>query len=252
MLIEKMIDREVPKLSQNEIDKKLYKTIWRREAETIDLSLFDSEDQILIIKCKEQLPITVDELESLRKICSSDTKMYKKFNIKTAEKNVEQIKEIISTEQALLDLADNNQPVPLIKKYKQNGKIVEIKLLVKPVLDSRSNLDVVSHTKMFNKLNDQEKQVLEKQNTMCDLNERELKILTRINEKLEGMITQTDNFIFIVENTLSRQVDFTDGSLPDKYEDRMEFWSKVDPNIKVDIYNSVNAIIKDNNVEFFR
>ena len=247
-----MIDREVPKLSQNEIDKKLYKTIWRREAETIDLSLFDSEDQILIIKCKEQLPITVDELESLRKIFSSYTKMDKKFNIKTAEKNVEQIKEIISTEQALLDLADNNQPVPLIKKYKQNGKIVEIKLLVKPVLDSRSNLDVVSHTKMFNKLNDQEKQVLEKQNTLGYLNERELKILTRINEKLEGMITQTDNFIFIVENTLSRQVDFTDGSLPDKYEDRMEFWSKVDPNIKVDIYNSVNAIIKDNNVEFFR
>ena len=247
-----MIDREVPKLSQNEIDKKLYKTIWRREAETIDLSLFDSEDQILIIKCKEQLPITVDELESLRKIFSSYTKMDKKFNIKTAEKNVEQIKEIISTEQALLDLADNNQPVPLIKKYKQNGKIVEIKLLVKPVLDSRSNLDVVSHTKMFNKLNDQEKQVLEKQNTMGDLNERELKILTRINEKLEGMITQTDNFIFIVENTLSRQVDFQDGSLPDKYEDRMEFWSKVDPNIKVDLYNSVNAIIKDNNVEFFR
>ena len=247
-----MIDREVPKLSQNEIDKKLYKTIWRREAETIDLSLFDSEDQILIIKCREQLPITVDELESLRKIFSSYTKMDKKFNIKTAEKNVEQIKEIISTEQALLDLADNNQPVPLIKKYKQNGKIVEIKLLVKPVLDSRSNLDVVSHTKMFNKLNDQEKQVLEKQNTLGDLNERELKILTRINEKLEGMITQTDNFIFIVENTLSRQVDFQDGSLPDKYEDRMEFWSKVDPNIKVDIYNSVNAIIKDNNVEFFR
>ena len=155
-----MIDREVPKLSQNEIDKKLYKTIWRREAETIDLSLFDSEDQILIIKCKEQLPITVDELESWRKIFSSYTKMDKKFNIKTAEKNVEQIKEIISTEQALLDLADNNQPVPLIKKYKQNGKIVEIKLLVKPVLDSRSNLDVVSHTKMCNKLNDQEKQVL--------------------------------------------------------------------------------------------
>ena len=247
-----MIDREVPKLSQNEIDKKLYKTIWRREAETIDLSLFDSEDQILIIKCKEQLPITVDELESLRKIFSSYTKMDKKFNIKSAEKNVEQIKEIISTEQALLDLADNNQPVPLIKKYKQNGKIVEIKLLVKPVLDSRSNLDVVSHTKMFNKLNDQEKKVLEKQNTLGDLNERELKILTRINEKLEGMITQTDNFIFIVENTLSRQVDFQDGSLPDKYEDRMEFWSKVDPNIKVDIYNSVNAIIKDNNVEFFR
>ena len=247
-----MIDREVPKLSQNEIDKKLYKTIWRREAETIDLSLFDSEDQILIIKCKEQLPITVDELESLRKIFSSYTKMDKKFNIKTAEKNVEQIKEIISTEQALLDLADNNQPVPLIKKYKQNGKIVEIKLLVKPVLDSRSNLDVVSHTKMFNKLNDQEKQVLEKQNTLGDLNERELKILTRINEKLEGMITQTDNFIFIVENTLSRQVDFQDGSLPDKYEDRMEFWSKVNSNIKVDIYNSVNAIIKDNNVEFFR
>ena len=247
-----MIDREVPKLSQNEIDKKLYKTIWRREAETIDLSLFDSEDQILIIKCREQLPITVDELESLRKIFSSYTKMDKKFNIKTVEKNVEQIKEIISTEQALLDLADNNQPVPLIKKYKQNGKIVEIKLLVKPVLDSRSNLDVVSHTKMFNKLNDQEKQVLEKQNTRGDLNERELKILTRINEKLEGMITQTDNFIFIVENTLSRQVDFQDGSLPDKYEDRMEFWSKVDPNIKVDLYNSVNAIIKDNNVEFFR
>ena len=247
-----MIDREVPKLSQNEIDKKLYKTIWRREAETIDLSLFDSEDQILIIKCKEQLPIQDDELESLRKIFSSYTKMDKKFNIKTAEKNVEQIKEIISTEQALLDLADNNQPVPLIKKYKQNGKIVEIKLLVKPVLDSRSNLDVVSHTKMFNKLNDQEKQVLEKQNTLGDLNERELKILTRINEKLEGMITQTDNFIFIVENTLSRQVDFQDGSLPDSYDDRMEFWSQVDPNIKVDIYNSVNAIIKDNNVEFFR
>ena len=243
---------EVANLSQSEIDRRLFGSLWLREAEKIDLSLFDSEDQILIIKCKEQLPVTDEELLSLRKIFNSYKKLDKKFGIKDAEKNIKETKELISTEQALLNLADEVDQVPLVKKYKQDGQVYEIRMYVNPIMDSRSTYDLVSHTQMFNKFNDTEKKVLEKENTVGNLNEKELKIFAKANEKIESMITQTDNFMFIVENTLARQVDFQDGSLPESYDDRMSFWGKVNANVKVDIYNSVNAIIKNSDIQPFR
>lgn len=228
-----------------EMDKHLLKTTFKEEASELPFDLLEDDEKEPVRKCLQGNDMSYEEFKQLRQTLKNYRGVLKKYDLEKAEENIDQTVKIITTEKDLLSLIDNEDRYDLDMYYFINGEKVLLKLKVNPLTDSQYVYEMDSHARLFKELNTQERALYSKSQQGVSLTPEEAKMVQALEQKLEDKIFTGENVVKNINEFLARQVEFKECSIP-KIEDRVKFWSKIDPSTRVSLYNKVRQILNLN------
>lgn len=231
----------IPTEATLELEKKLLKTTWVKEAELIQTYVPEEDlsktQQKLLEKCIAKEDFTEKQLADLKLLLNKYRLILQKINPEESLENVDNVVELIQTEQDFIDLMDSDEEKFLKVNMPYKGKVIPFEFEVLPLVDSRvidalelhidifKDFDFDEATTYSNALNKQEDELTEEEKHIVE------KLNQMIADKLSvKRIESTDKFL---ANQL--RIKGSDSDL----ETRLKFWSKFHFNAKFSVFVAV-------------
>ena len=221
------------------LEKDLYYTTFRKEAEQIPLERLPSDEQLVLLKCINGEEPTEEEFTKLKEILVRYREHIQKHQPQKTIENAEQVINIIKTEQELLDILDDPRRHKLLVHLPLDGKIYEMDFEIKQLEDSRAIKSLQVHLDLFQDYTIQEKKVYGKAQRGDILTREEQHIVDRINQELNDKANEQQDEIILT--FLASQLRLPNST--DDFEKRKEFWRKFPFNAKFSVWSQVQDIL---------
>lgn len=217
------------------LEKDLYKTTFKKEAEQIPLERLPSDEQLVILKCINEEEPTDEEFTKLKEILVRYREHIQHYKPAETIKNAEQVVQIIKTEQELLDILDAPERRKLLVHLPIDGQIYEMDFEILQLEDSKAIRSLQVHLDLFKDYTQEEAQLYAKAQTGTKLTREEQHIVDRITEELNEKANEQQDEIILT--FLANQLRLPNSS--DDYEKRKEFWQKFPFNAKFSVWSQV-------------
>lgn len=223
------------------VEKQLLKTIWVEEAELI-LTYVPEEDltkaqKNLLIKCVDKENFTDKQFKDLKALLQKYRLLLQKLKPDETLKNIEEVVELIQTEQEFLDMMENDEKKYLVVNLPYNNRLMEFEFEVLPITDSRVVESLELHIDIFQDFDMEEaatySMALNKDPE--ELSQEEQHIIKKLNKMITDKLSTQK--IDAIDNFLANQL-ILKGSTAD-FETRRKFWSKFHFNAKVSVFTAV-------------
>lgn len=225
------------------IDRKLYSSLFKTQAEQIPIEILEEDEKPIVLKCVNQEEASADEIKNLRKILVKYREVVEEFNVKEIEENIERTENQIRNERDFLKLCQTSEEDRKLKMRRwHKGKEYILHFRVKPLNDSQAIIEMQNHLELFKDCSTEERLLLDKANRGEPLSPEEAKMLEYLNAKIEEKMYTKENIIRAWEEFLARQVEFEDSELT-TIDEKLEFWKTVDINMKSSLYNKVRQML---------
>lgn len=217
------------------LEKDLYKTTFRKEAEQIPLERLPSDEQLVLLKCINGEEPTNEEFTKLKEILVRYREYIQKYQPAKAVEDAEQVIKIIKTEQELLDILDSPERRRLLVHLPLDGKIYEMDFEILQLENSKAIRSLQVHLDLFKDYTDEEARLYAKAQGGAKLTREEQHIVDKITEEINDKANeQQDEIILTFLATQLRLPNSTDD-----YEKRKEFWRKFPFNAKFSVWAQV-------------
>lgn len=217
------------------LEKDLYYTTFRKEAEQIPLERLPTDEQLVLLKCIQGEEPTNEEFAKLKQVLVRYREHIQKYKPTETIENAEQVVRIIKTEQELLDILDNPQRRKLLVHLPIDGQIYEMDFEIRPLDDSKAIRSLQVHLDLFKDYTPEEAQLYSKAQSGTTLTKEEQHIVDRITEELNEKANEQQDEIILT--FLANQLRLPDST--DNYEKRKEFWRKFPFNAKFSVWSQV-------------
>lgn len=217
------------------LEKDLYHTTFKKEAEQIPIERLPTDEQLIILKCIQGEEPTSEEFTKLKEILVRYREHIQHYKPKETVENAEQVVQIIKTEQELLDILDNPKRRRLLVHLPVDGQIYEMDFEIRQLEDSKAIRSLQVHLDLFKDYTDEETILYAKAQQGQRLTREEQHIVDKINEELNEKANEQQDEIILT--FLANQLRLPDSS--DDYEKRKEFWKKFPFNAKFSVWSQV-------------
>lgn len=227
-----------PKKTKEELaslEKDLYYTTFKKEAEQIPLERLESDEQLVLLKCINGEEPTSDEFAKLKQVLVRYREYIQKYKPTETVENAEQVVQIIKTEQELLDILDNPKRRRLLVHLPIDGQIYEMDFEIKPLEDSRAIQSLQVHLDLFKDYTQEEAKLYAKAQGGATLTREEQHIVDKITQDLNDKANAQQDEIILT--FLASQLRLPNSS--DDYEKRKEFWRKFPFNAKISVWTQI-------------
>lgn len=218
-----------------ELERELLKTSFPLECESIPLEALTPEEQDVVQKCMKHQPINDSEFTLLKKVLQNYRPAIQKYKPKETIEQVETVKNLIKTEQDLLNILDKPERRTLHVNLPIDNEIYSMDFEILPLDDSRVVQSLEVQVDLFRDYNEHEKLVYAKAQNGQPVSREEKAIVDKINKEINEKAGEEYNRI--VDTLLVSQLRLPNSSM-DKSK-REEFWSKFPFNPKFAIYMRV-------------
>jgi hypothetical protein len=235
----KIVDNiPIPTEATLELEKKLLKTTWVKEAELIQTYVPEEDlnktQQKLLEKCIAKEDFTDKQLADLKLLLNKYRLILQKLQPEETIENIDKVSELIQTEQDFLDLMDSDSEKYLKVNMPYKGKVIPFEFEVLPLVDSRVIDALELHIDIFKDFDFEEattySNALSKPES--ELTDDEKHIIEKLNELIADKLSvqrieATDKF-------LANQLRIKDSD--SDLETRLKFWSKFHFNAKFSVF----------------
>ena len=231
-------NKNKPKKTKEELqalEKDLYKTTFRKEAEQIPLERLPSDEQLVILKCINGEEPTNEEFTKLKAILVRYREHIQHYKPQETIDNAEQVIQIIKTEQELLDILDNPQRRRLLVHLPIDNNIYEMDFEILQLEDSKAVRSLQVHLDLFKDYSDEETMLYAQAQQGQRLTREEQHIVDKITEDLNEKANEQQDEIILT--FLANQLRLPNSS--DDYEKRKEFWKKFPFNAKMSVWMQI-------------
>ena len=222
------------------MDKHVLENVFPFEVEGLPLEELTEKEQLIANKCKNHEELTFKEFKELKKLLGRYRGLIKDYQ--PQEDNYEKATKIINSEKELLRLLDNQERYELKMKYRVGSQDLILNLVVNPLTTSQSVTEMQNHLNLFREFTQQERLLNDKAVRGEKLSPEEVKMMEHINKKAEDKIYNVEARANDWDEFLARQVEFKNCSLT-TFKEKKQFWSRIEPNYKVSLYNKVRDIL---------
>ena len=217
------------------LEKDLYKTTFRKEAEQIPIERLPPDEQLVLLKCINEEEPTEEEFTKLKEILVRYREYIQKYQPAKTLENTEQVIQIIKTEQELLDILDDPRRHRLLVHLPLDGNIYEMDFEIKHLEDSRAIQSLQVHLDLFSDYTQEEAKLYAKAQTGAMLTKEEQHIVDKITQDLNNKANAQQDEIILT--FLANQLRLPNSS--DDYEKRREFWQKFPFNAKMSVWMQI-------------
>lgn len=217
------------------LERDLYKTTFRKEAEQIPIERLPPDEQLVLLKCRQGEEPTEEEFRKLKEILARYREHLQHYKPQETIENAEKVIRIIKTEQELLDILDNPKRRRLLVHLPVDGQIYEMDFEIKQLEDSSAIRSLQVHLDLFKDYTDEEAVLYAKAQQGQRLTREEQHIVDRINEELNEKANEQQDEIILT--FLANQLRLPEST--DDYEKRKEFWRKFPFNAKFSVWSQV-------------
>lgn len=217
------------------LEKDLYKTTFKKEAEQIPLERLPSDEQLVLLKCINEEEPTDEEFSKLKEILVRYREHIQHYKPAETIENAEQVVQIIKTEQELLDILDAPERRKLLVHLPLDGNIYEMDFEILQLEDSKAIRSLQVHLDLFKDYTDEEAALYSKAQGGAKLTREEQHIVDRITEELNEKANEQQDEIILT--FLANQLRLPNST--DDYEKRKEFWQKFPFNAKFSVWSQV-------------
>lgn len=217
-----------------ELEKQLSKDVWPEEAKAIPQDELTTEEKKLIEKCIAKEDFDEDEFKDLKKVLQRYRPYIAKHNPQEAIEQVDNVKNMIRTEQELLDILDQKN-MDLTVRLPVDGKFYEMEFKILPIEDSRIVEALEFQVSMFQDFSKTEQRVYQKAQQNQPLTREEKSVLEKINKEINEKAGTEANRV--CNQLLASQLRLPDSTM--NKEKREEFWAKFPFNPKFQIFYKV-------------
>ncbi len=232
------------------LERDLYHTTFRKEAEQIPLERLPSDEQLILLKCINGEEPTNEEFAKLKAILVRYREHIQKYQPQKTLEDAEQVVKIIKTEQELLDILDNPKRRRLLVHLPIDGQIYEMDFEVKPLEDSRAIQSLQVHLDLFKDYSQEDAILYAKAQQGQTLTVEEQHIVDKITQELNDKANEQQDEIILT--FLANQLRLPNST--DDYEKRKEFWRKFPFNAKFSVRSQIQDRLglteEDNNKLF--
>ncbi len=232
------------------LERDLYHTTFRKEAEQIPLERLPSDEQLILLKCINGEEPTNEEFAKLKAILVRYREHIQKYQPQKTLEDAEQVVKIIKTEQELLDILDNPKRRRLLVHLPIDGQIYEMDFEVKPLEDSRAIQSLQVHLDLFKDYSQEDAILYAKAQQGQTLTVEEQHIVDKITQELNDKANEQQDEIILT--FLANQLRLPNST--DDYEKRKEFWRKFPFNAKFSVWSQIQDRLglteEDNNKLF--
>lgn len=217
-----------------DMEKELYYTVWSEECKSIPLEKLSKKEQKVISKCIDHAEVNENEFKLLKRTLQKYRPYINKHKPQEAVREYDDVKNIIQTEQDLLDILDNRNN-KLIVCLPLDGKEYNLEFEILPIEDARIVETLEFQVSMFQDFTRKEQEVYYKANSGQTITPEEKNILDKIQKEINEKAGEEANEV--CNNLLANQLRLPESS--DDLEKRKEFWSKFPFNPKFSIFYKV-------------
>lgn len=217
------------------LEKDLYKTTFKKEAEQIPIERLPSDEQLVLLKCINEEEPTAEEFKKLKEILVRYREYIQKYQPAKTVENAEQVVQIIKTEQELLDILDNPNRRKLLVHLPVDGQIYEMDFEILQLEDSKAIRSLQVHLDLFKDYTEEEAKLYAKAQKGARLTREEQHIVDKITEELNDKANEQQDEIILT--FLANQLRLPEST--DDYEKRKEFWQKFPFNAKFSVWSQV-------------
>lgn len=217
-----------------QVEKELSKTVWPLECEAIPLSELNTEEQDVVLKCIDHKNFTDGEFKLLKEVLARYRPYIDKHKPEETVEEFEEVKNLIQTEQDLLDILDNrNNNLKVCLPI--DGEEYEMEFEILPISDARIVDSLEFQINIFKDFSTTEKQVYHKAQKGQVVTKEEQAILNKIQEEIDSRAGEEANRM--CGNLLANQLRLPNST--NDIEKRKEFWAKFPFNPKFSILYKV-------------
>ena len=217
------------------LEKDLYYTTFRKEAEQIPLERLPSDEQLILLKCINGEEPTTEEFTKLKAILVRYREYIQKYQPKETVENAEKVVQIIKTEQELLDILDSPKRRKLLVHLPIDDQIYEMDFEILQLEDSKAIRSLQVHLDLFKDYTQEEAQLYAKAQGGAKLTREEQHIVDKITQDLNEKANEQQDEIILT--FLANQLRLPNST--DDYEKRKEFWQKFPFNAKFSVWSQV-------------
>ena len=217
------------------LEKDLYKTTFRKEAEQIPLERLPTDEQLVLLKCIQGEEPTQEEFTKLKEILVRYREHIQKYQPKKTVEDAEKVVQIIKTEQELLDILDNPTRRRLLVHLPLDGQVYEMDFEILQLEDSKAIRSLQVHLDLFKDYSDEETVLYAKAQQGQRLTREEQHIVDKITQDLNDKANEQQDEIILT--FLANQLRLPNST--DDYEKRKEFWKKFPFNAKFSVWSQV-------------
>lgn len=217
------------------LEKQLLKTTFPLECESIPLEALSEKEQKIVQKCINHEDINDNEFTILKKVLQQYRPLIQKYKPKETVEQVEETKNLIKTEQDLLDILDKPERRILHVNLPLDDKVYELDFELLPLEDSRVVQSLETQVDLFKDYSEHDKLVYAKAQSGQVISKEEKAIVDKINREINEKAGE--HYSEIVDGLLTSQLRLPDSSMDE--DKRREFWSKFPFNPKFAIYMKV-------------
>ena len=175
--------------NQEETGAKAIENFWvknqlPKEVESLPYEMLTDEEKYIIDKVKNGKELTQDEIDIIKRTRKEWEEPLKKYDANEIIESNQMLQEQIATEQELLDFIYNQERPTITMNLKIKGVTKQFTFTVKPLEDSRAVKMLEQHIDIFKDLSNEERTIYGKFERGENLNEKEMKVLEHIQNKI--------------------------------------------------------------------
>lgn len=223
----------------NAVEEFWLEKILPHQVETLPYEKLTAQEQSIIDKLKNNIPINDDELTIIKKTTAEYSEALKKYNAEEIVESREDFEDIVVTEHELIDLVfDSKKDKYLTMNIPFESGSKKIKFTIKPLDDSRAVKMTEQHIDIYKDLSPEELRVQQKGVRGDKLSKAEQDVIEHINKKLTNI--QIDDRVKQINEFLAWQIE------PPTSEDlsfKIKFWENFPFNSKMSLFLKVQDIL---------
>ena len=226
----------------------LYQTTWKTEALQIPLEdLTDNLERQLVAKCINGDPVNDDELTILEDVLQRYRKAIQEQQPLETIENYEANVEYVDSEQAFLELLDEEEKESELTFYYPlaSGKEARIDLTVKPLTDAQAVIEVTDNLQIFNDYTEEETRAFGDYQAGRAQTPEEIAVAKRIETQLATM--NAGRVQQAAVEFLSLQTSFK--GRDSSYEDMKRIYSRMNVAVLLLLFKRVQDITQMNNLD---
>ena len=204
------------------MERYLLETQFPMECEELPFGDLKSEEQIVVIKCKNHDDLTDEEFALLKKTLQKYRGAINKYKPSETVETVEKTKDMILTEQDWLDIVDNTQNRLLKVNVPYEEKWYPMEFEILPLDDSRVIPTLETHVELFKDYTREEMVTWNKAQNGYTLTPEEQAVVRKMTKEIEEK--NSEDRITSMNNFLAAQLRLPESS--SDFNTRVEFWAK--------------------------
>lgn len=231
----------IPTSATLELEQKLLRTTWVKEAELIQTYVpeedLSKQQKKLLQKCIDKADFTDKQFKDLKLLLNKYRLILQKLNPEEKLESVDNAIELIQTEQDFIDLMESDEHKYLKVNMPFEGRILPFEFEILPLVDSRVVDALELHIDIFKDFDFDEATTYSNavNKPEDELTDEELQIIAKLNRLIADKLSTQR--IEAVDKFLANQL-IIRGSDAD-LDTRLKFWNKFHFNAKFSVFTKV-------------